>query len=95
VVKRVEEALKKYNAYRSPEATGELVGFDGKRVIVKIKGTFTETCGVNDWIEDLIYTLEDECVKARIIAIKEPDNPLEVGEERIVIIEIVDMHECG
>ncbi|MEB2836432.1 MAG: hypothetical protein GSR80_001593 [Desulfurococcales archaeon] len=84
----VRRAIDRYNAYRAPEARAELVSLSGRKLVVRISGSFTETCGVNDWIEDLVYTLEDEGVKARIVKIIEPENPLDLGWERTVILEV-------
>ncbi len=88
LVEAIRRAIERYNAYRAPEARAEMVSLDRRELVVRISGSFTETCGVNDWIEDLVYTLEDEGVKARIVRIIEPENPLDLGWERTVILEI-------
>jgi len=55
-----------YNKYRFPEAHVELIGLEEERVIVKFEGTFCETCGVNNWVEDFKYVLGDLNIKAEL-----------------------------
>ncbi len=55
----VSKAVEVYNKYRALEAEAEVLKISGNKIIVKFKGSFCETCGVNDWIEDFKYVLED------------------------------------
>jgi len=73
----IEKAIKLYNKYRSPEAHAELVSLEKDKVIVKFEGTFCKTCGVNDWIEDFKYVLEDLNIKTELEEIYEPMNSSE------------------
>lgn len=55
----VERTIRKYNRYRSPEATAELLELKGNRAVVKFSGPFCWTCGVTDYVEDFVYELAD------------------------------------
>jgi len=81
-------AIEEYNKYRSPESTAELVEVRGDLIKVRFRGSFTETCGINDWVEDFIYVLEDLGVKAGLVEIEEPEDPLELGTERIATFKL-------
>ena len=63
---RIMKAILLYNKYKSPEAHAKLIGFEGRRIIVRFDGIFCETCGVNDWIEDFKYVLEDLNISAEL-----------------------------
>jgi hypothetical protein len=54
----VSRAIEVYNKYRSPEATAKLVEAEKDGFIVEFKGPFCQSCGVNEYFEDLIYDLE-------------------------------------
>jgi hypothetical protein len=54
----VLRAIEAYNRYRSPEATAKLVGIKKDGFIIEFKGPFCQSCGVNDYFEDLIHELE-------------------------------------
>ncbi|MEM0021492.1 MAG: hypothetical protein QXT69_04535 [Fervidicoccaceae archaeon] len=64
----LERAREKYNLYRKPEATAEIVSIDEKEGVAEIKivGSFCRTCGVDDWIEDFRILLEDEGITAKL-----------------------------
>lgn len=72
------QALDKYNKFRSPEATANLLKIkelDNKiEVIIKFEGVFCETCGVNEYVYDLKYIFEDLNVKCEVKKIFEPEN---------------------
>ena len=53
----VKEAVERYNMYRSPEATAELLEVRGDAVIIKFSGPRLVTCGTTDYVEDFIYEL--------------------------------------
>ncbi len=59
----LEEALARYNAFRAPEAVAELVELDGDVAKVKITGSFCKTCGVYDYMEDLLGYIEGEILE--------------------------------
>ncbi len=65
------EAIEDYNRYRSPEATAEIIDYRDKELTIRFIGSFCFTCGINDWIEDLKYVLEDHDIEAEITEIIE------------------------
>ncbi len=79
----VLKAVERYNRYRAPEAIAEIIDYKGGDLIIRFKGSFCFTCGVNDWIEDLKYVLEDHGVNAEIIEIVEESNTSRVARFRI------------
>ena len=66
----IRRAVEEYNRYRSPEAVARVLEFKEGSVLIEFSGTFCETCGVYDWLEDFIYELErlDVGLTARIEA---------------------------
>jgi len=81
-------AVEEYNRYRAPESMAEVLEVGDGYVKVRFRGTFTETCGVNDWIEDFIYVMEALGLEAELVEIREPDDPLELGSERIATFRV-------
>lgn len=55
----VLRTIEVYNRYRSPEATAKLVGIKKDCFIIEFKGSFCQSCGVNDYFEDFIHELAD------------------------------------
>ncbi|KON32880.1 hypothetical protein AC477_02330, partial [miscellaneous Crenarchaeota group-1 archaeon SG8-32-1] len=53
------KAVEEYNKYRSPEATAKLIEIQKHEFVVEFEGPFCSSCGVQDYIEDFIYELED------------------------------------
>jgi len=70
----VKKAVEEYNKYRAPEAIANILNIENDRVVVIFQGSFCETCGVYDWVEDLKYELENFNVDADIISVKEGKN---------------------
>ncbi|MEM4609926.1 MAG: hypothetical protein QW190_03480 [Thermoproteota archaeon] len=54
----VFRAVDEYNKYRSPEAKARLVEIRKDRLTIDFEGTFCQTCGVYDYLEDFIYELQ-------------------------------------
>jgi len=79
----VLRAVETYNRYRSPEAEAEIIDYDNGVLTVRFRGSFCFTCGVNDWIEDLKYVLEDHGVEAEIIDIIEESETTRVARFKI------------
>ncbi len=52
--------------YRSPEARAEVLEMRDDVVIINFEGSFCDTCGVYDWIEDIVYEAEDFGIKLKI-----------------------------
>ncbi len=63
---KIEKSIQLYNKYRSPEATAQLIELSDKEIKIKLSGTYCETCGLYDWIEDLKYVLEDNGIRTEI-----------------------------
>ncbi len=84
--KFVEVGVKIYNRYRSPESTARFLRQWNNIVAVLFEGSFCTTCGVNDWIEDLKYILEDLGANVELLEIIEPNN--EYKDSRIGIFKV-------
>ena len=59
-------AIQVYNKYRSPQAKATLVKVKKDCFVVDFEGSFCESCGVREYIEDLIYELEGVNQKFRV-----------------------------
>lgn len=57
-----KEATIKFNMYRSPEATAEIVEVSDDYVLVKMTGPFCRSCGVYDYFEDIAVEADAEVV---------------------------------
>jgi len=69
----IREAIQTYNRYRAPEAHAEVIDIDEDGTVrVLFEGHFCVTCGVNDYIEDLKYFMEDVGIRADLQEIVEP-----------------------
>ncbi|NPA23061.1 MAG: hypothetical protein GXO23_02010 [Crenarchaeota archaeon] len=67
----LERVVERYNRYRSPEATARVVAVRDGTVEVEFRGSFCFTCGVVDWIEDLVYEAEDLGLKLRLVSVRD------------------------
>lgn len=84
----IDHAIRFYNRYRAPESTAELVRITGDRVVVRFEGSFCETCGINDWVEDFKYVLEDLGAEAELIEVIEPEDPFSDEDWRIGVFRV-------
>lgn len=75
-LEKLKEAVELYNKYRAPEANAEIVDINDEHLIVKFTGSFCMWCGVDEWIEDFKYVLEDVGLKAELVEYQEPEGPL-------------------
>ena len=89
--KIIDRAIELYNKYRSPESTARLVRINNNIIVVRFDGSFCETCGINDWVEDFKYTLEDLGITTDLIDIIEPEDPLDIENWRIGVFKIIDI----
>ncbi len=71
----VEKAIKLYNKHRAPEAVAELLSITGNKVIIRFTGSFCRTCGVDNWVEDMVYVMEDVGLRAILEEYVEPVDP--------------------
>jgi len=74
VLEIVEQAIKEFNKYRSPEAKARLIKFDGKSILIEFTGTFCMTCGFYDYFDDFKLILKEKGVNAEIKNIEEMEN---------------------
>jgi len=88
VAKRFRLAIKKYNMYRAPEAEARIATRKGDTFYVVFDGTYCETCGLYDWIDDLKYVLEETGLRAEIVKLREPEGP--TGSRRIAAFRVVE-----
>ncbi|MGC8850193.1 MAG: hypothetical protein ACP5QI_06950 [Candidatus Bathyarchaeia archaeon] len=68
---RVEEAVKEYNLYRSPEAEAEILEFEGAEFTMIFRGAFCRSCGIYDYFEDLIHILKKRSIISEIVNVRE------------------------
>jgi len=88
VAKRFRLAVRKYNMYRAPEAEARIATRKGNTFYVVFDGTYCETCGLYDWIDDLKYVLEETGLRAEIVKLHEPEGP--TGSRRIAAFRVVE-----
>lgn len=81
--KIVEDAIIKYNRYRSPEAEAKLLSISGNEVRIEFGGSICYTCGFYDYFEDYRIILEEMGLKTVISGIEEVD------EKAIVTFSII------
>jgi len=86
--KLVELAIKRYNRYRGAESKATLLSLRGDTAIVAFEGEFCATCGINDWVEDLRYVIEDLGGQAELVTVIEPEKPEEFYDYRIGVFRI-------
>ena len=56
--KAVEKTIEEYNKYRRPVAIAKLKDFEDDVAVIEISGTFCQTCGIYDYLEDFIYEMD-------------------------------------
>lgn len=84
----IDEAIRFYNRYRAPESVARLVRIDGDRVIVRFEGSFCRTCGINDWVEDFAFVLQDLGAEAELLEVIEPEDPFSEEDWRIGVFRV-------
>ncbi|MCS7106631.1 MAG: hypothetical protein NZ902_00770 [Acidilobaceae archaeon] len=67
----LRRALRLYNKYRRREAQARLVHHEGDIVKVEVKGSFCETCGIYDWLEDLVYVAREVGLELELVDAQE------------------------
>ncbi|MCE4606556.1 MAG: hypothetical protein F7B59_04395 [Desulfurococcales archaeon] len=89
LVQTIREAVKEYNKYRSPESTAIVLEMKEDTLTIEFEGSYCETCGLNDWILDFKYVLEEHGVQAEVIGIKgDEDDIWNISERRIGVFRI-------
>lgn len=71
---KINQALEKYNLFRSPESVAKLIKLEEDKIVVEFSGNFCKTCGACDWVEDFKYALEDFDVETDLVEYIEPEN---------------------
>jgi len=56
--KLVLRTIEVYNRYRSQEATAKLLKLEKNGFTIEFKGSFCQSCGVQDYFEDFVYELK-------------------------------------
>ncbi len=84
----VDKAIEVYNRYRAPESVARLVRIDGDTVVVRFDGSFCRTCGINDWVEDFKFVLEDLGAEAELVEVIEPEDPFSDEDWRIGVFRV-------
>ncbi len=74
MMSKVKEAIDFYNKYRSPEATAKLLTYNPPYIKILFEGSYTCTCGINDWIEDFVYLSKNVGLEVELVSIEEPEN---------------------
>ncbi|MFB0562406.1 MAG: hypothetical protein ACETWM_14470 [Candidatus Lokiarchaeia archaeon] len=72
--KIIEEVIKDYNKYRSPEVTARVVSTDVKSLKIEFTGSYCHTCGFYDYFDDFRYKLQDMGVKSSIEEVEETED---------------------
>ncbi|MGC9148969.1 MAG: hypothetical protein ACP5GI_05975 [Sulfolobales archaeon] len=80
----IKKAQSLYNRYRSPEAKARIMVFNEDILVVRFDGSFCETCGINDWIDDFKYILRDLGIDAIIERVEEIDDYTRIAYFRIL-----------
>ncbi len=89
----IDRAIREYNRYRAPESVAVLERIEGDTVYVRFEGSFCRTCGINDWVEDFKYVLEDLGAEAELVKVIEPDPVLPEEDWRIGVFRIKRLPE--
>jgi len=89
LTKLLELAVKRYNRYRGVESKARLLRVDNNTVVVAFEGSFCATCGINDWVEDFKYVIEDLGGQAELVTVIEPDTLDEFYDYRIGVFKII------
>lgn len=63
----LKKVIKRYNKYRSPRATAELKGIDGRLFKVEFAGSFETSCCMDEYFFDLVYELKREGLEAELL----------------------------
>ena len=95
LTKLLELAVKRYNRYRGIESKARLLRVDNDTVIIAFEGSFCTTCGINDWVEDFKYVIEDLGGQAELVTVIEPDTPEEFYDYRIGVFKITKVPSLG
>ncbi len=85
----LKKAVEDYNRIRAPEAVAKITKIEDDLVYVEFDGTYCETCGLYDWIEDFKYVLEDLGVNNELVNVIEPEGAH--STRRIGVFKVEDL----
>jgi hypothetical protein len=88
IEKLIDLAIKRYNRYRGVESEAKLLKIMGDTVVIAFEGSFCETCGINDWVDDFRYVIEDLGGEAELVTVIEPEKPEEFYDYRIGVFRV-------
>jgi len=54
----VAKAVEQYNRYHTPEALARILRVSDSEFELEFSGPFCQSCGIQDYFEDMIYELE-------------------------------------
>jgi superoxide reductase len=76
---KIEESIKEYNRYRSPEITAKLISINDQSFKIEFTGSFCYTCGFFDYFDDYKILLEEKGLATSINEIVEIDEGAHVN----------------
>ncbi|MEM1757911.1 MAG: hypothetical protein QXO93_03180 [Acidilobaceae archaeon] len=75
IQEKTKRAIRIYNKFRGREARAKLVEISNDTIKVSFQGSFCETCGLIDWIEDFVYVARSIGLNVELSEIIEPRSP--------------------
>ncbi|MEM4511402.1 MAG: hypothetical protein QXD25_01165 [Nanopusillaceae archaeon] len=87
LIKKIEESIEFYNFTRGSESQAKILRFDinKKEIYIEFKGSFCHTCGVRDWIEDIIYIFMKNGIRSELYDIEEKSEDTLIGKFKIFV----------
>lgn len=85
----LDKVIEEYNRYRSPHVIAEVVNSDENGFKVKFSGKFCQTCGLDEYFQDLVHELGEEGVQAKLVNFKQK------GEETFIAEYKIDRTSAG
>ncbi len=87
----LSDAVSLYNKFRSPEAVARLLELredsEAAIAVVEFTGSFCNSCGVRDWVEDFAYLVKSMGFEAELVDCVEPSSG--GGLKRIGVFRVV------
>ena len=69
----IENAIREYNKYHSPEAKTKLISMSDKSFKIEFTGSFCHTCGFYDYFDDYKILLKEKGLNVTVTEIIETD----------------------
>lgn len=80
----VQRAIETYNYFHKPEAIAKLVDLKNNEFSVEFRGSFCLTCGVRDWIEDLVYVFKSMGYHVELLDVVDSGDNVRIGVFRFL-----------